>query len=1407
MLVRTAAALLLAASATGVYAQSPYRVRDVHPGPASSDAGVLARAGSIAVFSASDPEHGQELWGSDGTREGTVLLADLVPGTDSSFPSSLTTVGGVVYFVARRLPGRVDLWKTDGTAAGTALVKDWAEPAPPASLVASGSTLFFRMATAAQGAELWKSDGTTAGTTVVTDIALGAPSSNPTGLRAYGGGIVFAALGAGIGVELWKSDGTAAGTTVVRDLNPGVGGSAPLPQAVLGGLAFFTANVPGTGVEPWVTDGTAAGTRLLSDLNPGPASSQPSGFAVSQGSIYFSATEPATGRELYRSDGTTVGTVRVVDLNPGPDSSSAGSPVAVGTSTLFAARPDGSDVELYRTDGTAGGTVRVKDINPGLGASEPFPLAVLSGVLYLSAFDDEHGLELWRSDGTEAGTALVADLNPGVADSDPLFALTIGDRLTFVATDGTSGFEPWAVDAGGPVVDAGPDQSVGVGVDALVEGSAVDPEGEPLTFEWLDASDAVLATGASAALALPPGAHVVTLLVSDGPHRGSDRLVVTVGERLRLTVIGNESGQGLIDTDLGDSCGSEGTDLPCDFYYPAGTHLTLTATATYDSTFLGWSGACSGTGTCQVTMDGPQAVEAIFLGPATLSLTLDGALGGGGAVLVEPPGETCSVEDGASAFCQHSFVRGTTVQLTPLPAPGSVFGGWGGAHCTGVGPCTLLMEEYPEVSASFVGQRSLRVDVGGTGGGQGAVSIAPPGASCAMTAPDASAQCSYFYAQDETVTLTPAAAAGSGFVGWTGACSGTGSCTVAVDGHEAVGAMFEGPRDLTVVVAGDGLGLGSVSIDPPGITCAGGPSTIPIGCVETYPHGTVVTLTPHPEPNSAFEGWAGEGCSGTGACTITLSAHRSVTARFVGPRPFRLEVWGEEGGQGTIVLTPGGATCAVPAPDAFVICDLWFLPGEVVTVTPVPAPGSRLAHWFGDCTGDGPCSVTVASSSYVRASFYGPPKLAVQLQLTGGASGTVAVDPPGATCAPPYCPFVFPFGTAVTLTPVAGPGSAFLGWADFGTCSGTGPCTVTMDASKFVSGTFGPAANQPPAVALSSPAAGTVHPQAPAGIALAASASDADGTVARVEFFANGAKVGESLLAPFGTTWAAPPGAYVLTARATDDDGAASDSAPVAIVVNAAPSLTVTSPPSDAAFVAPATVTLGADASDPDGTVVRVEFFEGAVSRGADTTSPYAVAWSNVPAGTHALTAVATDDRGATVTVPFTVVVSTRVAATADAYVRDGEPFQNFGDENRLHVRKAAGSNNNRWTYLRFGVGAPSSVSGARLRLYGNLAEETAMPVAAQAFPVANTTWNERTITWHNRPATGGSALAAAALDTATTEPRWYEWDLTAYVQAERAAGRSVISIAIRNDVVTTARAAFRSREANQNRPELLLAP
>jgi hypothetical protein len=180
-------------------------------------------------------------------------------------------------------------------------------------------------------------------------------------------------------------------------------------------------------------------------------------------------------------------------------------------------------------------------------------------------------------------------------------------------------------------------------------------------------------------------------------------------------------------------------------------------------------------------------------------------------------------------------------------------------------------------------------------------------------------------------------------------------------------------------------------------------------------------------------------------------------------------------------------------------------------------------------------------------------------------------------------------------------------------------------------------------VTLTQPTDGATF-AAPATVNLAATASDTDGTVAKVEFFNGAAKLGEDTTAPYGFTWSSvAAGSYTLTARATDSLGGTTTSAASRITVgasNASPSVSITSPASGAVFAWKPTITVTATAADTDGNVTKVEFRDGTTVLGQDTTAPYSFTWRNVASGGHVLTARATDNAGAvTISSPISITV------------------------------------------------------------------------------------------------------------------------------------------------------------------------
>ncbi|MGE5598653.1 MAG: glycoside hydrolase family 48 protein, partial [Bacteroidota bacterium] len=190
-----------------------------------------------------------------------------------------------------------------------------------------------------------------------------------------------------------------------------------------------------------------------------------------------------------------------------------------------------------------------------------------------------------------------------------------------------------------------------------------------------------------------------------------------------------------------------------------------------------------------------------------------------------------------------------------------------------------------------------------------------------------------------------------------------------------------------------------------------------------------------------------------------------------------------------------------------------------------------------------------------------------------------------------------------------------------------------------------PSTNNPPAVAIISPAGGASF-TAPAEIEIQAAASDGDGAVSKVEFYNGSSLLGTDTTVPYSHTWGSvPAGSYTLTAKAYDDRGASAVSAPVSITVNPPqtdpPTCSITSPADGATYSAPAEIVIAAAASDSDGTVSKVEFFNGATKLGEDASPPYQYEWRDVPAGSYTLTARAIDNLGATgVSAPVQIVVS-----------------------------------------------------------------------------------------------------------------------------------------------------------------------
>jgi glucose/arabinose dehydrogenase/plastocyanin len=172
-----------------------------------------------------------------------------------------------------------------------------------------------------------------------------------------------------------------------------------------------------------------------------------------------------------------------------------------------------------------------------------------------------------------------------------------------------------------------------------------------------------------------------------------------------------------------------------------------------------------------------------------------------------------------------------------------------------------------------------------------------------------------------------------------------------------------------------------------------------------------------------------------------------------------------------------------------------------------------------------------------------------------------------------------------------------------------------------------------PTVSITSPTNGASF-VAPASVSITADASDSNGSVTNVSFFDGTTLLGSTNNIPYMVTANLAIGGHALTAVATDNDGLAATSSVVNITVssgNFPPSVTITNPVDNATLSSSAGLTIRASASDSDGTVTNVRFFDGTVVLGNDTSSPYSVSVT-LSVGAHTLTAVAFDNLGQTAT-------------------------------------------------------------------------------------------------------------------------------------------------------------------------------
>jgi len=457
----------------------------------------------------------------------------------------------------------------------------------------------------------------------------------------------------------------------------------------------------------------------------------------------------------------------------------------------------------------------------------------------------------------------VSLLNDGTSEADETFVVNLSAPSNATITDG-QGVATIEDDDAVPTVsinDVTDTEGVGATSDFTVTLSEV--SGQTVTVNWATANGTALAgsdyTAASGTVTFDPGETtqpVSVSLLNDGTSEADETFVVNLSSPGNATIL-DASGTGTIldddDPPLVSLSVSQSTMEEDGSDSPATISATLSAISGLDVTVDLLFG-----GTASFASDYSRSGTTILIPAGALDETVTvSALQDG----TDEPDETVIVDIDEVTNGSENGVQQVTV---------------------------TIVDDDPTM---------WTLAVLGGGDGSGTVTSSPGGINCTITAGTATGLCEAQYADGTVVALTGSPQTGSDFSFFSGGgCPGSGNCTVTLDQDLTLTGIFN-LQQFTITLQGTGAGSGTVTSSPSGISCTSTGGTESGDCSETFAYGTSATLVASAGASAAFTGWSGSGisCPGTGNCSFTVTANRTVTAEFA--------VSGSSSKSGTVTAT------------------------------------------------------------------------------------------------------------------------------------------------------------------------------------------------------------------------------------------------------------------------------------------------------------------------------------------------------------------------------------------------------------------------------------------------------------------------------------------------------------------------